>query len=113
MTDADVALPTRGPVIALAVVFAVLFALATFGPVSNLIALPQVYAAYGIAAATPWVLLIAGVAIPPVLFAAGLLVGRGRPLFARSLILIVALGTAFALGFSLIAFVAALQPALG
>lgn len=103
----------RGATIALAAIFAVLFALATFGPVSNLIALPQVYAAYGIADATPWALLVLGVVIPGLLYLAALLLGRGRPPFARALIQIVALGTAFALGFSLIAFVAALQPALG
>ena len=114
MTDVQQdATPGRGTVIALAAVFAVLFALATFGPVSNLVALPQLYEAYGIGAATPWALLVAGVALPPLLYVAALALGRGRALFGRALVLVVALATSFALTFSLIAWVAALQPALG
>ena len=105
--------PSRGAVIAVAAVFAVLFGLATLGPVSNLVALPQVYQVYGIGDAVPWALLVAGVVIPPLLYVAGLLLGRGRLLVHRAIVLVVALATTFALGFGLIAWVAALQPALG
>ena len=101
-----------GPIV-VAAVFAVLFALATFGPVANLIALPQYYDYLGIGEATPWGLLVLGVVLPALLYLAALLLGRGRPPFARALILTTALATAFALGFGLISWVAALQPALG
>ena len=65
------------------IVFAVLFALALFGPVSNFGALPAVYEAYGIGDSVPWPLLVLAVALPPVLYVVGLLLGRGRPPFAR------------------------------
>lgn len=120
MTDASVTddaatpdAPSRGSLIAVAAVFAVLFGLATFGPVSNLVELPKVYAAFGIGDAVPWALLVAGAVIPPLLYVAGLLLGRGRLLVHRAIVLVVALATTFALGFGLIAWVAALQPALG
>lgn len=94
-------------------VFAVLFALALIGPVSNLVALPQFYDAYGIGDATPWALLVAAVLVPVILYAAGVVLGRGRAPFARALILTVALATSFAAYFSLVSLVAALQPPLG
>jgi hypothetical protein len=85
------------------IVFAVLFALAEVGPVSNLVALPPQYEALGYAAYIPWGFLVLGVLIPPVLYTGALLVGRGRPLFARALILTVALAATFALGFTVVA----------
>jgi hypothetical protein len=85
------------------VVFALLFALAEIGPVSNLVALPPQYEYLGYAAEIPWFLLIVGVLVPPVLYAAGLVVGRGRPVFERALILTVALSATFALGFTIVA----------
>lgn len=94
------------------VVFAVLFALALVGPVSNLAALPSVYEAYGIGDAVPWPLLVLAVALPPVLYVAGLSLGRGRPPFERALVLTVALATSFALYFGIVALVGALQPPL-
>lgn len=96
-----------------AVIFAVLFALAEVTPVSNLVALPDFYAFYGIADAVPWALLVLGVAIPPVLYLLALLVGRGQSLFARTLLLTVALSSTFALEFGVMAFAAAGQPAIG
>ncbi len=93
--------------------FAVLFALAEVTPVSNLVALPAFYEYYGIGDATPWALLVLGVAIPVVIYVAALLLGRGRPLFARALILTVALAATFALEFGVMAFAAAFQPAIG
>lgn len=92
------------------IVFALLFALALFGPISNLAALPGVYDAYGIGDAVPWPLLVLAVALPPVLYLAGILLGRGRPPFARALILTVALATSFALYFGLVSLVGAIQP---
>lgn len=94
------------------IVFAVLFALALFGPISNLLALPAVYDAYGIGNAVPWPLLILAILVPPVLYLAGLLLGRGRPPFARALILTVALAASFALYFGIVTLVGAIQPPL-
>lgn len=98
--------------IVVALVFAVLFALALITPVSDLVALPGIYAAYGIGDAVPWPLLVLSVALPPVLYVVGLLLGRGRPPFARALILTVALATSFALYFGIVALVGAIQPPL-
>jgi len=103
----------RGGAVVTALIFAVLFALAEVTPVSNLVALPAFYEYYGIGDATPWLLLVLGVAIPAVIYPGALLLGRGRPLFARALILTVALASTFALEFGVMALAAALQPAIG
>ena len=99
--------------VVVAVIFAVLFALAEVTPISNLVALPAFYDYFGIGDATPWVLLVLGVAIPALFYLAALLLGRGRPVFARALILTVALAATFALEFGVMALAAALQPAIG
>lgn len=98
--------------ILVAVVFAVLFGLALVGPVTDLVQLPQYYAALGIADETPWALLIVVVVLPVVLYVAGLVLGRGRALFGRALILTVALATSFALYFSIASLASALRPLL-
>ena len=100
-------------IVVVVLLFAVLFALAEVTPVSNLVALPAFYEYYGIGDATPWALLVLGVAIPVVIYLGALLLGRGRPLFARSLIFIVALASTFALEFGVMALAAAFQPAIG
>lgn len=94
------------------ILFAVLFALALIGPISNLGALPAFYEALGIGEAVPWPLLVIAVALPPVLYVVGLLLGRGRPPFAQALILTVALATSFALYFGIVSLVAAFRPAI-
>lgn len=94
------------------IVFGVLFALGLVMPVSDLTALPTVYAAYGIGDAVPWPLLVLAVALPPVLYVVALLLGRGRPPFSRALILTVALAASFALYFGIVALVGAIQPPL-
>jgi hypothetical protein len=99
-------------VIVVPIVFAVLFALALVMPVSDLGGLPAVYAAYGIGDAVPWPLLVLAVVLPPVLYVVALLLGRGRPPFARALLFTVALATSFALYFGLVALVGAIQPPL-
>lgn len=99
--------------IVIPVVFAIVFALALIAPVSDLGALPAIYDAYGIGDSTPWALLVLNVLAPPVLFVLGLLIGRGRPPMARVLVLIVAAAVAFAIYFSVFAWVLAIQPPLG
>lgn len=87
-------LPSRVSVIVLAVVFALLNGYPMFQAVSNLIALPGYYDQYGIGAFVPWWLLILGVVLVPVAYAAGQLLGRGRILTHRVLIAAVALAFA-------------------
>ena len=101
----------RGGIV-VALLFAVVFLLAEVTPVSNLVALPAFYDFYGIGDATPWVLLVLGVTIPAVSYVLALLLGRGRPLFARALVLTVALASTFALEFGVMALAAAFQPAI-
>lgn len=93
-------------------VFALLYAYPLFEGISNLIALPPFYAANGIGAAVPWWLLIIGVVAPVLLYLAALWIGRGRELFARTLILAVGLAAANALVLSAVSWAGALQPAL-
>ena len=102
----------RGAIVVV-LLFGVLFALADVTPVSNLVALPGFYDYYGIGEATPWVLLMLGVVLPVVIYLVALLLGRGRALFARALILTVALASTFALEFGVMAIAAAFQPAIG
>ena len=98
--------------IVIPIVFALLFALALFGPISNLVALPALYDAVGIGDAVPWPLLILAVALPPALYVVALLLGRGRPPFARALIFTVALAASFALYFGIVTLGPAIQPPL-
>lgn len=95
------------------VVFAVVYALALIAPISDLGALPAIYAAYGIGDAIPWALLVLNVAAPPVFFVIALLVGRGRPPMARVLVLIVGAAASFATYFAVFSWVQAIQPPLG
>ena len=93
-------------------VFAVLFGFALVWPVSDLVQLPQYYAANGAADATPWALLILAVVLPVALYLVAFLLGRGRSLFDRALIFTVALATSFALFFGIAALGSALRPLL-
>jgi hypothetical protein len=97
-------------VIVVPLVFAVLFALALVLPISDLGALPAVYAAYGIGDAVPWGLLVLSVALPVVLYVAALLLGRGRTPFAKALVFVVALAASFCAYFGIVALVGAIQP---
>jgi hypothetical protein len=78
----------------IAIVFGLLHLWALFQGVSNLIALPGFYAQSGLAAYTPWWLLVLGVLVPVVTFVAALLLGRGRMLSHRVALLVVSLATA-------------------
>jgi hypothetical protein len=80
-----------------AVAFGLLHLIPLFQGVSNLVALPAYYAQLGIAAYTPWCLLVLGVAIPPVAYVAALLLGRRRLVTHRVALLAVSLATVNAL----------------
>ncbi|MCS0500281.1 hypothetical protein [Protaetiibacter mangrovi] len=88
MTDVDrePAEPIGPPLawrIGVAVLFAALFGWFEFSAASNLIALPPLYSAQGYAEYIPWTTLVLGVLLPPVLYLAALLLGRGRMLSGR------------------------------
>jgi hypothetical protein len=97
-------------VIVIPLVFAVLFALSLVAPVSELLSLPAYYDYYGISDAIPWPVLVAAVVLPVVLYVVALLLGRGRPPFARALIFAVALATSFALHLGAVELVLQTQP---
>lgn len=97
-TEAHVPLGWR---IGVAVLFALLYGWFLFGAASNLVALPALYAAQGYAEYTPWLTLVLGVALPPVLFTAALLIGRRRMLSTRVLALAAGLAATAATSFSL------------
>jgi hypothetical protein len=80
--------------ILLPIVFGILHLWALFQGVSNLIALPGFYAQSGLAAYTPWWLLVLGVLVPVITFVAALVVGRRRMLSHRVALLVVSLATA-------------------
>jgi hypothetical protein len=80
--------------IVIAVVFGLLHLWALFQGVSNLIALPGFYAQSGLAAYTPWWLLVLGVLVPVATFVAAVLLGRRRMLSHRVALLVVSLATA-------------------
>lgn len=75
-----------------ALLFALAFGYDTVEAVANLQQLPLLYLGSDIVDATPWWLLIAGVALPALLFAAALWVGRRMRLVAKAGVLLVALG---------------------
>lgn len=80
--------------IVIAIVFGALHLWALFQGVSNLIALPGFYAQSGLAAYTPWWLLVLGVLVPVATFVAAVLLGRRRMLSHRVALLVVSLATA-------------------
>ncbi len=74
-----------------ALLFALAFAYDTVEAVTNLQQLPLLYIGAGIEASIPWWLLIAQVALPALLFAAALWIGRRMRLVAKAGVLLVAL----------------------
>lgn len=82
-----------------AVVIGFLFLADLWGAYQNFVGLPPILATARIA--VPWVPLVTSLVVPPLFFAGALILGRGRPSFARALILIVALAADSALQLSL------------
>ncbi len=111
--DAKAPLPGRLSIVLVALLFAVLHGYTLWLAISNLVALPGVYALLGIGDAVPWALLTVGVAAPVILFASAVLLGRRRVLAQRVLLLAVSLGATNAISLSIAALVAAFQPAFG
>lgn len=87
--------------IGVAVVFALLYGWFLFAAVSNLVALPALYELQGVPEYTPWTTLVAGVVVPPVAYLAALVLGRGRALSARVVVLAAGLAATAAVALSL------------
>ncbi|MGM1030349.1 MAG: hypothetical protein ACQEWM_10880 [Actinomycetota bacterium] len=80
-----------GDALIVAALFALAFAYDTVEAVTNLQQLPLLFIGADIEASIPWWLLIAQVALPAVLFAAALWVGRRMRLVAKAGVLLAAL----------------------
>ena len=111
-TDAESTRTSPTVLIVTWVGFAILYAYPLFEGISNLIALPAFYDQEGVGGAVPWPLLVIGVLAPVLLYLAAILLGRGRELFARALILAVGLAATNALFLSVVQWAQAVQPAL-
>lgn len=88
--------------------FGFFYAYDVWEAVSTLIELPRFYEAIGLTAeVVPWWLLIAGIALPLVVFVAALLIGRRRSVGKFVLVLLVGLAVvaAFSLGAVALEFV--------
>ena len=81
-------------IVPLTLLMGVLHLWSLFQGVSNLLAVPGFYAQTGLADFTPWWLLVLGVVVPVVTFTAAVLLGRGRILSHRVVLLAVSLGAA-------------------
>jgi hypothetical protein len=112
LETADAPPTSRVTLVVLWFVFALLYGYPLFEGVSNLVELPGYYGSLGIGGSVPWPLLMIGVAAPVVLYAAALLLGRGRELFPRALILAVGLAATNALFLSVVMWAPAVQPAI-
>ncbi|WP_413318937.1 hypothetical protein AA0Z99_01910 [Agrococcus sp. 1P02AA] len=74
-----------------ALLFALGFGYDTVEAVANHQQLPLLYLGSGIEGSTPWWLLVAGIALPALLFLAALWIGRGMRLVPKAGVLLVAL----------------------
>jgi len=92
----------------LAAGFALGYGWILFRAIANLVAVPQVYLDLGAPEATPWWLLVLGLALPIVFFAGALLLGRGRGLFDRALLLAAGLAAASATALAAVGIVGVL-----
>ena len=81
-------------VLAVTLALALLHLWALFQGMSNLIAVPSFYAQTGLGDLTPWWLLILGVLLPVITFTGAVVLGRGRILSHRVLLLVISLATA-------------------
>jgi hypothetical protein len=101
---AEAASPRAGRVAraAIAIVFGLLFAWALYQAISNALQVPQFYDALGIGDQVPWWLLVASIAIPPLLYLGAFLVTRRMAPFAQTLVFLVALATSYASWLSIV-----------
>jgi hypothetical protein len=87
--------------IVLAVVFGLLFAWFLYQAIGNLVNVPAAYEQVGYGDRIPWAILIAGVALPVVLFAGAAWIGIRRTLSQRVMLFAAGLAATAATAFSL------------
>lgn len=103
----------RAGVVAVAAIFGVFYAWDLWEAVSTAVELPVFYEVYGFdVAQLPWWVLVLMIALPPVVFALALWLGRRRRLWQRAVLLLVGLAVVAALTLGLVALEAVLRPAL-
>ncbi|WP_375406123.1 hypothetical protein [uncultured Amnibacterium sp.] len=105
--------PRRGPKVLVAVLFLLGFLWQGYGAVSNLVAWLGLANVLGEQlTATAWVVLLLGIAIPIVAYAAAVLLGRQRSAVAFALVMVLALCASEALSLSQLAFFLSIVGAL-
>ena len=106
------AVPPWASVLVIAL-FGVFYAWDLWEAISTMFELPVFYEAYGYdVGALPWWVLIVMVALPVVVFAAAVLLGRKRSLLARVVLLLVGLSVVAALSLGLVALETVLRPTI-
>lgn len=93
----------RAPAILAVLVFVPLYGWFLYQAIGNLLNVPPAYTAVGLDDRIPWVLLVTGVALPVLLLAVAALLGRGRSLTERVLVLAAGLAATAATSLSLYA----------
>ena len=99
------------PSVGIALIFGLFFAWDVWQAVSNLVALPDFYeyAGFGRENVPEWLLFI-GVAIPAIVFVIALVLGRGRSLMVKAIVLMVGVAVASSLGLGVIGLEDVLRP---
>jgi len=90
--------------ITVAVLFGLFYAYDLWEAISNAVSLPQAFALYGFDTTdVPWVLLIVGIVIPPLVYGIAFAVGLRRNVFAKAVVFTVGLTVVAVLSLDLVA----------
>lgn len=93
--------------------FGLLYAYDLWEAISNFVELPVVYEYYGLdTSAIPWWVLVIGVAVPAVIFALAVIIGRGQNILGRILIFFLGLAIVAGLSLGVLALEVVLRPEL-
>jgi glucan phosphoethanolaminetransferase (alkaline phosphatase superfamily) len=87
----------------IAAVFGLFFAYFVYQAIENLIELPKSYEAITLGESVPWVLLVIGLAIPVILYVIAFVITLRRPVLDKLLIFVMALSTAAAFSYGVVA----------
>jgi hypothetical protein len=94
-----------------AAIFGLFYAYDLWEGVSNLVALPAFYDAFGYGSENvPWWLLWIGVLIPPIVFVLAFVIGRRRNVGAKALVFLVGLAIVAGLGLGILGLEELLRP---
>lgn len=95
-----------------AALFGLFYAYDVWEAIGNLFLLPAQLGQLGLEKYTPWAVLWIGLAVPAIVFAAAIVVGRRRGVLARALILLVGLAVSGGLTMTLLAMATLSSPFL-